>query len=250
MINYVFCFLGIYTTQERLNEIERTSSLSNFTCVFEVNIPYAIVSSSVSFWLPCCIMLAAYWKIYQEATKQEKFIYRSQQMAQQTAAQTNHHHHDGKNQRNSSADTTATQVTTAGGGGSNSNAIQVHAPPHRNSHGDDPESGSSTPTKRTISKMKREHKAAKTLGIIMGAFILCWLPFFIWYVTSTICGNTCDTPKVVVDILFWIGYFNSAMNPIIYAYFNREFREAFKVSVNYIHFWIETTTYSKDPNLG
>lgn len=34
-------------------------------------------------------------------------------------------------------------------------------------------------------------------------------------------------------IVFWIGYFNSALNPIIYAYFNREFRAAFKKTLQY-----------------
>lgn len=34
-------------------------------------------------------------------------------------------------------------------------------------------------------------------------------------------------------IVFWIGYFNSALNPIIYAYFNREFRGAFKKTIQF-----------------
>lgn len=48
------------------------------------------------------------------------------------------------------------------------------------------------------------------------------------YVISSICGPACSTPKIVVGIVFWIGYFNSALNPLIYAYFNREFRYAFQ----------------------
>lgn len=47
------------------------------------------------------------------------------------------------------------------------------------------------------------------------------------YITFTLC-DSCKTPRIVVGILFWIGYFNSALNPIIYAYFNRDFRAAFK----------------------
>ncbi|XP_037956484.1 octopamine receptor beta-3R-like [Teleopsis dalmanni] len=62
----------------------------------------------------------------------------------------------------------------------------------------------------------------------MGVFLLCWLPFFLWYVITSLCGAACPCPDVVVVVLFWIGYFNSTLNPLIYAYFNRDFREAFR----------------------
>ena len=77
-------------------------------------------------------------------------------------------------------------------------------------------------------KMKSEHKAAKTLGVIMGVFLGCWLPFFIWYLTDSICQELYQTPRVVITALFWVGYCNSALNPIIYACLNKNFRRAFK----------------------
>ncbi|KAI8423328.1 hypothetical protein MSG28_014345, partial [Choristoneura fumiferana] len=80
---------------------------------------------------------------------------------------------------------------------------------------------------KNILKMKREHKAARTLGIIMGAFIICWLPFFLFYVVTALC-LTCKFPEVLTPIMFWTGYFNSVLNPLIYAYFNKDFRNAFK----------------------
>ncbi|XP_050084076.1 uncharacterized protein LOC126570386 isoform X2 [Anopheles aquasalis] len=87
-------------------------------------------------------------------------------------------------------------------------------------------SGTST---RPAKGWRAEHKAARTLGIIMGVFLLCWLPFFLWYVITSLCGEeACPCPEVVITVLFWIGYFNSTLNPLIYAYFNRDFREAFR----------------------
>lgn len=67
----------------------------------------------------------------------------------------------------------------------------------------------------------------------MGVFMLCWLPFFLWYVTTTLCGEACYCPDAVVALVFWIGYLNSALNPLIYAYFNRDFREAFRNTLRF-----------------
>lgn len=68
--------------------------------------------------------------------------------------------------------------------------------------------------------------AAKTLAIIVGMFILCWLPFFTLYLISPFCKD-CINP-VLFSVVFWIGYCNSAINPMIYALFSKDFRFAFK----------------------
>ena len=65
--------------------------------------------------------------------------------------------------------------------------------------------------------------------MVVGAFLCCWLPFFSWYIYDALCGDLCPpTPPVIVSVLFWIGYVNSALNPLIYALFNRDFRHAFQ----------------------
>ena len=72
----------------------------------------------------------------------------------------------------------------------------------------------------------------------MGAFLLCWLPFFTWYLTVTICGEeSCPCPDIVVSILFWIGYFNSTLNPVIYVMTNRDFKDAFTDIIRKIFCW-------------
>nr|CAH7738009.1 unnamed protein product [Callosobruchus chinensis] len=80
--------------------------------------------------------------------------------------------------------------------------------------------------KRKVKRFRMETKAAKTLGIIVGGFIFCWLPFFTMYLVRAFCPN-CIHP-LVFSILFWLGYCNSAINPLIYALFSKDFRFAFK----------------------
>ena len=79
--------------------------------------------------------------------------------------------------------------------------------------------------KRKIARA-RERRANLVLGIVMGTFILCWFPFFSTYVIASLTGL--EVPGVVFAVFFWAGYCNSALNPIIYTIFNREFKQAFQ----------------------
>ncbi|CAG0896723.1 unnamed protein product, partial [Cyprideis torosa] len=78
-------------------------------------------------------------------------------------------------------------------------------------------------------EMKRERKAAKTLMIVTGAFIVCWLPFFVVALIGPICREACPwLTDSVFSVFLWLGYLNSALNPIIYTIFSPDFRAAFK----------------------
>ncbi|XP_035206292.1 tyramine/octopamine receptor-like [Stegodyphus dumicola] len=72
----------------------------------------------------------------------------------------------------------------------------------------------------------KERRAARVLGIVMGVFVLCWLPFFLMYVILPFCED-CYVSSRVVNFITWLGYVNSALNPVIYTVFNMDFRRAF-----------------------
>uniref|UniRef100_A0A8D2LBE4 G-protein coupled receptors family 1 profile domain-containing protein n=1 Tax=Varanus komodoensis TaxID=61221 RepID=A0A8D2LBE4_VARKO len=80
---------------------------------------------------------------------------------------------------------------------------------------------------------RKETKVLKTLSIIMGVFVFCWLPFFVLNCIVPFCDHDLhelgELPCVsgtVFDIFVWFGWANSSLNPIIYA-FNTDFRKAF-----------------------
>lgn len=76
--------------------------------------------------------------------------------------------------------------------------------------------------------LSKERRAARTLGIIMGVFVFCWLPFFLMYVIVPFCDSCCPPSKKMVSFITWLGYINSVLNPIIYTIFNLEYRRAFR----------------------
>lgn len=77
-----------------------------------------------------------------------------------------------------------------------------------------------------ISSLKRETKAAQTLSMVVGGFIACWLPFFIYYLLIPFLPKA-QVSEDLMAVLTWLGWVNSAINPFIYAFYNSDFRIAF-----------------------
>ena len=74
-------------------------------------------------------------------------------------------------------------------------------------------------------RKERNLKAAKALGIVLGALLLCWVPFLIAaYVDSIM--NPSNISVFTMKLLGTITYLNSVMNPLIYTYMSRDFRKA------------------------
>ncbi|XP_012786869.2 D(1B) dopamine receptor [Ochotona princeps] len=82
--------------------------------------------------------------------------------------------------------------------------------------------------------IRKETKVLKTLSVIMGVFVCCWLPFFILNCTVPFCGGNPTgqragfpcVSETTFDVFVWFGWANSSLNPVIYAC-NADFRRVF-----------------------
>uniref|UniRef100_A0A8C7E235 5-hydroxytryptamine receptor 6 n=1 Tax=Naja naja TaxID=35670 RepID=A0A8C7E235_NAJNA len=140
-------------------------------CRLLVSLPYALIASGLTFFLPSVAILFTYCRILLAARKQ----------ALQVASLTN------------------------------------NKPLSEQTH------GASNHRKFANKHSRRALKASLTLGILLGMFFVAWLPFFVCNMAQAVCN--CISADFF-DLLTWLGYCNSTMNPIIYPLFMRDFKRA------------------------
>ncbi|XP_060739360.1 trace amine-associated receptor 13c-like [Tachysurus vachellii] len=81
--------------------------------------------------------------------------------------------------------------------------------------------------KITSHSMKSERKAAKVLGILVSVFLVCLLPYFIY----SLLGDVIELQTETFQKVFIVLYFNSTINPVIYALFYTWFRRCVKLII-------------------
>ncbi|CAH3024835.1 unnamed protein product [Porites evermanni] len=82
--------------------------------------------------------------------------------------------------------------------------------------------------RRDKKKMRRNVRRSRYIGFIVVLFYFCWLP----YVTLSMIGNLCmSCPAInlaLVDAFLVLGFMNSALNPFLYPFHDKHFKEAFR----------------------
>jgi hypothetical protein len=89
--------------------------------------------------------------------------------------------------------------------------------------------------KRGTKRRNIELKAAKTLGLVIGVFTLCFVPIFAGVIYQQFHHNSRYSAQVMslMRILSLIATFSACINPMVYTWGNMEFRKAFKILLTF-----------------
>ncbi|XP_057632219.1 somatostatin receptor type 2 [Chionomys nivalis] len=78
-------------------------------------------------------------------------------------------------------------------------------------------------------RKKSEKKVTRMVSIVVAVFIFCWLPFYIFNVSSvSVAISPTPALKGMFDFVVILTYANSCANPILYAFLSDNFKKSFQ----------------------
>lgn len=193
-------------------------------CEVSQSLWYQLYATVISFYIPLVVMIVLYLKIYRAA---KRVVEDEKRATVGLQINNNLGNHNGNNSNNNNTNINNNNNTITNiGNNINRNNVSIDLTSTDISHNQHQQHKSATTP--TQSSAMKERKASITLGVIMSAFTICWLPFFIIAILRPFSSTVDSLPRVYVLLALWLGYANSLLNPIIYVTFHHDFRNAFK----------------------
>lgn len=84
-------------------------------------------------------------------------------------------------------------------------------------------------TNKSHNKRRSHRKVTKLVLTVITVYVLCWLPYWTSQMALIANPESCNTRLSITIFLFvgCLGYSNSAINPILYAYLSDNFKKSF-----------------------
>eukprot|EP00058_Branchiostoma_floridae_P004652 XP_002590140.1 hypothetical protein BRAFLDRAFT_90874 [Branchiostoma floridae] len=99
--------------------------------------------------------------------------------------------------------------------------------------------GTSTTVQRNQSRRHREKaikKVERLVAVVVTVFVICWLPFYIFQIanlSNAFSGMELDTAAGLFYFTITLSYANSCCNPVLYAFFDENFKKSFQEALKF-----------------